>query len=117
LGITSKQTKYLQFVYAELRAALGVRVAGGDILRLALLVCEALDEDDGDYAPNPRDSRSTMLLPVDEAMSDGGWKVLILEGKLGLKLYDDYDPGTISARERVKKFGEQVLWPRATRMD
>ena len=60
--------------------------------RLALLVCEAADEEDDDYTATPRASRSLILLHVDEAMAEGGWRVLDLEGKFELKRDDDFDP-------------------------
>ena len=121
LGMKSKQTRKFQLVYAELRAALGDRIAGGDILRLALLVCDAADEQDEDESKSTRRdhepaaplrcfSRSTKQCQMVVGNSCFGRKI-------GLKLDDDYDPRRLRAQERTRKFEGQVLMAANRKMD
>lgn len=74
----------IRAVYAELRASLGAEAPGGDLLRLANLIvlamAEAAEQDDLDEESA---SRAFITLPVDDAMSDGGWRILAHEKGLG----------------------------------
>lgn len=49
----------------------------GDLVKLAYLVFQTYSsqEDEVDRTGSPRKSRAIGALPVDEAMSDDGWKV------------------------------------------
>src|SRR5687768_9276474 len=67
-------------IFSELRASLGADVAASDVLKLANLILRAYRDDEqpsGDRSPPP--NRAFVSLPVDHAMSDGGWRVLDFE--------------------------------------
>lgn len=110
------KSKYLQSIYAELRSVLGASAAAGDILRLALLICDTADDEEEDLPPI-RAGHSLVWSAVDHAMADGGWSVMRFETQRGLKLVDDYEPGVISVRRRADNLAGRVLWPRVTKMD
>tara|TARA_R110000868_G_scaffold33659_2_gene122019 strand:- start:2466 stop:2813 length:348 start_codon:yes stop_codon:yes gene_type:complete len=70
----------LRAIYAELRSELGSEAAAGDVLRLAHAILLFLtDDEDLTGFGQPPPSRSFVSMPVDEAMSDGGWRVLEFE--------------------------------------
>lgn len=72
----------LRAIYAELRASAGSDVAAGDLLRLAHLVLRAYKVDFIEPAEKTggREKKGGFhALPVDQAMDDGGWKVLDFE--------------------------------------
>lgn len=73
----------LRAIYAELRRAAGTDVSAGDLVRLAHLILRTYnaETDSVDDYGRPADSRAFCSLPVDEAMMDGGWRVLTFEAK------------------------------------
>lgn len=76
-----RRSTQLKLIFEELRRAAGPDAAAGDLLRLAHLVLRAYTFEpthDDDFG-HERDTRSFVSLPVDEAMQDGGWKILSFE--------------------------------------
>jgi len=71
----------LRTIYYELRRALGSQVAAGELLRLACIILKfsKKDFDPSDDFGQTRQGRTLLALPLDEAMSDGGWKILDFE--------------------------------------
>lgn len=68
-------------IYAELRSTLGREVPAADLLKLAfeLMRAYALDQEGLPEDGRIGVTRSFSSLPVDEAMRDGGWRVLDFE--------------------------------------
>jgi hypothetical protein len=76
-----QKSAQLRQVYQEIRRVVGTTVPAIDIARLAHLILRSYhgeDEEADDYGL-PADSRAFLHLPVDEAMRDGGWRVLLFE--------------------------------------
>jgi hypothetical protein len=109
----------LRAIYAELRRATGNEVAAADLLRLAhmLLKRYRLDIDDelDDYG-RPVDSRAFFALPVDEAMEDGGWRVLNFETRRRFGI-DELDPREITIIKRAVRRYLGPEWPQQIRED
>jgi hypothetical protein len=83
----------IRAIYAELRSAIGDIAPAGELLRLAYAIAKS-------FAPNldelglfgrPREGSAFFALPVDEAMDDGGWKVLNFETHRNFDI-EDIDP-------------------------
>lgn len=70
----------LRAIFAELRAA-GVDAPARDLIRIAnyILLTFSADAVDDDLESRPVDPRSLLALPIDQAMNDGGWRVLEFE--------------------------------------
>lgn len=70
-------------VYAELRAMLGDTHASGDLLKMASLLVSSYQDPFDELAEFgvAQEGRPFSSLPVDEAMSDGGWRILSFESK------------------------------------
>lgn len=91
-------------IYAELRTSLGDSVSAKELVSIANHILRAYrEETDGIDHGQAAVGRSMFSLPVDEAMEDGGWKVLEFEASGG-----DVDEVPvqlpISARLLVDKF-------------
>lgn len=71
----------LRAIFAELRAGLGPEVAARDILKLAHVILRSYTEELEDTADlNDKPGRLPFwAAPVDEAMRDGGWRILEYE--------------------------------------
>lgn len=76
-----RKSDKLREVFREIRRVVGATVPAIDVARLAHFILRSYQEDDDeiDEYGCPADSRAFLYLPVDEAMSDGGWKVLMFE--------------------------------------
>jgi len=104
----------IRAIYSELRAALGTDAPAGLLLRLAHLILQAYDPeaDSLDRFGRPRDSKTFFGLPVDEAMSDGGWQVLNFETRRNFGIDEaDIDELAILKLRVGKKIG--LIWHRA----
>lgn len=68
-------------VLQELRRAAGPEVPVGELLRLAAHIAKAAVTERDELAGfgRPGESRAFASLPCDEAMEDGGWRVLAFE--------------------------------------
>lgn len=101
----------LRAIYHELRGSLGPTATAGDVLRLAhLLLRSYVDDLPPDADPGyetRRGSKPFSSLPVDVAMSDGGWRVLEYESELMMSLRDR----DISALARLRPLIEKHLGP------
>ena len=78
-----QKPQLLRAIYAELRTTLGPDVSVGDAVKLAHLILRSYQDDDNGADGFPKDY-STRSLPhraVDEAMNDGGWRILEFEEK------------------------------------
>lgn len=85
-------------VYAELRAMLGETHAAGDLLKMADLLVSAYKDPLDELAEFglAQEGRSFGSLPVDEAMSDGGWRIMAFEAKRQASWRDHRDPIAIA---------------------
>jgi hypothetical protein len=83
----------IRAIYAELRKAVGGEASPGVLLRLAYIILSTYnsDLDHFDEFGRPVESRTFFALPVDEAMRDGGWRILNFESRRSFGL-DDVDP-------------------------
>jgi hypothetical protein len=73
----------LRAIYQELRTALGDQVPAGEILYSATKLVELATEENLGVLTSLREPRPTREeLPVDEAISDGGWRLLSQEGSI-----------------------------------
>jgi hypothetical protein len=91
-------------IFAELKQVFGVRVAAGELVRVANALLEtyrSLDiEHYGDFGYPKQDPY--FALDVDKAMRDGGWKVLNFE-KTGMALSDDLPDNYWAVQSRVHR--------------
>lgn len=94
----------LRAIYTELRATLGEQVASGELLKVAHAILRAYQLGDSKNE-NERLSagRSLFTLPVDEAMRDGGWRVLEFEKSLA-PLEDRGNDITTKLRPIIEKY-------------
>ena len=85
-------------VYAELRAMLGDTHASGDLLKMASLLVSAYQDPLDELAEFgvAHEGRPFSSLPVDEAMGDGGWRILYFESKRHDSWRDVRDPVMVS---------------------
>lgn len=90
-----RKPELIRAIFAELRRTLTPDVSDGDALRLAHFIVRSYTEEH-DYLADfgrERASRSLLYTPVDEAMNDGGWRVMEYEGGRE-SVKDDRDPDT-----------------------
>ena len=97
-------------IYAELRRTLG-SASAGDLLRLAALIVrtyrspEKLDR-------SFRDGRRPFVeLELDNAMKDGGWRILAYEARAGMPFTDDLPDNYFGVRARLQKLVGRTQWP------
>lgn len=85
----SRATQVLA-IYTELRRVAGPTLAAKDALRLAHLIVRAHYAPDsaGEEWGTPGKLRSLGVLPLDEALADGGWAVLDYEARRGFVFED-----------------------------
>lgn len=99
----------LREIYAELRAA-GLEAPASDLIKLASIILHAYGSDDYeiDAFGVPREGRSLIRMPLDQAMGDGGWRVLEFEARRG-RCIDDIEVEELAAlRQTARKvFGPQ----------
>lgn len=83
----------IRVLYSELRQMLGSEVPDGDVLKLAHHFLRAYGDAPDELAEFgvAHEGRPFSSLPVDEAMSDGGWRVLHFERR-GSSWIDRRDP-------------------------
>lgn len=101
-----QKSAQLRQVYQEIRRVVGTTVAAIDIARLAHLILRSYheEEDEVDEDGLPADSRAFLYLPVDEAMKDGGWKVLLFEMRASADT-DRLDPvATTMLNRQLERF-------------
>lgn len=95
-------------IYAEIRRGLP-DLPAGEALDLAnrFLRAYTIDPDQMRGFGQEVEGRSLARLPVDEAMRDGGWRVMDYEFRRNAEL-DDLDAGTIAA---IRPIIEKYLGP------
>jgi 2-polyprenyl-6-methoxyphenol hydroxylase-like FAD-dependent oxidoreductase len=102
----------------ELRRELGPGVPTGALLRLAahIIVAATTEPDELGGFGRPGESRPFAILPCDEAMEDGGWRVLAFERRRDGDL-DNLDHDELEQLEdRLERFlGPE--WQYRTRRD
>jgi len=78
---TIRKSDLVRTIYAELRQNVASEISDGDLLRLANLIVQAHGTDPNLLAGFgvAAASRTLLSLPLDEAMDDGGWRVLFFE--------------------------------------
>lgn len=109
----------LRAIYAELRRAAGKDVAAADLLRLAYVLFKTYRLEFGQEVDDyglPADSRAFAVLPVDEAMEDGGWRVLNFEWRRRFCI-DEVGPRELSIIIRAVRKYLGPEWPQQTRED
>lgn len=84
----------IRALYAELRQMLGDEVSSGDVLKIAHHFLRAYTDAPDELAEFgvAEDGRAFASLPVDEAMKDGGWRVLSFENRRQSSWADRGDP-------------------------
>lgn len=84
----------LRAIFAELRLA-GVEASARDMLRIANYILQTFgaDGEEIELSDEPIDTRRFLALPLDEAMEDGGWKILEFEARRKIE-DDDLTPET-----------------------
>jgi len=102
----------LRAIFQELRFSLGPTASAGEVLKLAHLVLKAYvaDSTTGEWDPgyeHNRGSKPFASLPVDLAMSDGGWRILEFESE-NSRFLQDRD---ISQITRLRPLIEKYLGP------
>jgi hypothetical protein len=105
-------------IYTELRSTLGKDVPAADLMKLAATLIRgyAVETDGVEEDGRIGTSRQFGSLPVDEAMRDGGWRVLEFEVR-HMYSSDDRDAGALSAfRPLIEKYlGPEWQHPLLTR--
>jgi hypothetical protein len=105
-------------IYAELRLTLGKEVPSAELLKLAIVILRSysIERDGAPEDGRIGTSRSFVSLPVDEAMKDGGWRVLDFEATQSY-CKDDRDAGALTAlRPLIEKYlGPEWQHPSLTR--
>ena len=76
-----RKSDLVRIIYTDLRQNVASEVSDADLLRLANLIVQAHGTDPNLIAGFgiAGVSRTLLSLPVDEAMDDGGWRVLFFE--------------------------------------
>lgn len=84
----------IRALYAELRQMLGDDVSSSDVLKIAHHFLRAYTDAPDEMAEFgvAEEGRPFATLPVDEAMNDGGWRVLNFEIRRQSSLTDRGDP-------------------------
>lgn len=112
-----RKSAQVRAVYAELRQMLGDEASAGDVLKLAHIFLRAYSDppDEMREFGVAGESRPFLTLPVDDAMSDGGWRVLIFERERSAFL-DRRDPIDMARFEPLltKYLGPEWLQYRLT---
>jgi hypothetical protein len=101
-------------IYVELKHALGDEVSAGDLLRLAALIVENYREPeklDPTFGDGPRQT-PFVELELDNAMKDGGWRILEYEGRAGMRFSDELPDNYFSERARIQRLVGRTQWPR-----
>ena len=109
----------LKAIYAELRRAAGKDASAADLLRLAHMLLKAYRlgaGDDVDDYGRPIDSRAFFALPVDEAMEDGGWRILNFEDRRNFGI-DEINPRELSIIKRAVRNYLGPEWPQQMQED
>ena len=95
----------IRLVYRELRTVLGDELSAKEALRSAALLVELFDKDDADFGASTQEQRATFdELPVDVALSDGGWRILSREKSI---LHAEFGGEEIDVRKQMalKNYG------------
>ena len=104
----------LREVFAVFKVVFDKKMPAGDLLRAAhafMELYETLDvERYGDLGYSTREA--FFAAAVDQAMKDGGWKVLGHETKIGMELCDDLPDNYLAVQARIKTLVGYTEWPR-----
>ncbi len=104
----------LREVFAVFKAIFKEKMPAGDLLRAAFAfieLYEALDvERYGDLGYSTREA--FFAAAVDQAMGDGGWRVLRHEMKVGMVLCDEVPDNYLAVQARIRSFVGRTEWPR-----
>ena len=98
----------IRLIYSELRRSLGHEVPGHELIKLAFHLLRAYSSEEFEKLGQPGRSPSLVSLPVDEAMRDGGWRVLEFENENSASFLDDND---VESREARRSLIERFLGP------
>ncbi|GAK46784.1 glycoside hydrolase family 2 sugar binding [Tepidicaulis marinus] len=94
-------------IYAELRRGLGKEVYARDLAKLAHLILQTYlddNESESDWVGRASAGRSIRTMAVDDAMKDGGWRILEFETHRAFSV-DDINVGEFnSARAIIEKY-------------
>jgi hypothetical protein len=107
-------TRQIREVFAILKQHIKGRMPAGELLRLAFAFIElyrSLDiEQYGDLGYSTRES--FFAAAVDNAMKDGGWRIMVHEAKIGMELSDELPDNHLQIRARIQSFIGRTEWPR-----
>ncbi len=84
----------IRAIFAELRATLGPEVPAADLLKIAVIILRSYYSEEDELAGfgRPGQARSFISMPVDEALVDGGWRVLEFERDAETACFDRDEP-------------------------
>ncbi|MGY5808436.1 hypothetical protein ACXHXG_12030 [Rhizobium sp. LEGMi198b] len=93
-------------IFAELRSGLGPDIPAKQLAQIAILIMRAYRDasEDVDGWGVSTESRAFQTLPVDEAMKDGGWRVLEFEIRRYSKIDDIGLNATLALRAAIEKY-------------
>lgn len=76
-----RKSDQLVAIYEELKHAVGQTVPAGDLIRLANIILKSysFEPPENNSLTPYSESRGLHSLPVDDAMNDGGWRVMFFE--------------------------------------
>lgn len=96
----------LRRVYAELRDTIGPAASSGDVLRLAEIIVRAYTDETSTLVKvtDAVESRAFFRLAVDNAMRDGGWRVLEFELEANFGLDDPSSSDLMNIRKALQKY-------------
>ena len=95
-------------IYLELRAELGDKIPAHELLRSAALLVAVVKGDGPATGAVHHSPRATFdEKPLDEAMADGGWKILARESSW-LHRIDGDDTPSVKAKEQLRSYGLEL---------
>jgi hypothetical protein len=104
----------LKEVFAVFKQVFNKKMPAGDLIRAAhafIELYDALDvESYGDLGYSTREA--FFAAAVDQAMTDGGWRILGHEAKIGMELCDDLPDNYLTVRAKIRGLVGSTEWPR-----
>lgn len=98
-------SQLLRLIYAELRQTADGQIPAGDLLRLAHIILLAHQTQFEEEYERKRESKPPFhTLEVDEAMRDGGWRILAFENRYLPRQYELPPEARIRIREQLNKY-------------
>lgn len=94
-----------------------IGITAGDAIRLAALIVEtAYDEPQG-YRDRGNVVANFYSQPVDVAIADGGWRILVEDGRSNSCIFDEEPEAADITAKRLQRLIGKVRWPRIVDLD